>query len=468
MHWSLLLIVLTALQSSPLVAAPARIALVIGNADYVDGKLKNPVNDAVLVTETLKAQGFQVTTLTNATKRQMKTAIRKFTRSLDKQSVGLFYFAGHGIEFNGNNYLIPVDADIVGEEDVEYESINGGRLLNGLELANNGLNLVILDACRNNPYARSFRSSTRGLSRMQPASGSLIMYATEPGDVAADGRGNNGVFTTHLVDAINQQGEKIEEVFKITAINVSRATGKKQTPYIEGVVLGEFYFSGGAKAASTPAPAISSDESGEHERLFWNSVTADPSKAMFQAYLEQYPDGNYARLAEIKLGQLGITSDTVTKQPVTKQPVAKQPVTKQPVAKQQVAKQQVARLQSPEVEKSVTPATRKSPAEGFDISGTYTSIIESRGNQQQPSVVLTQVGSKITGTVHPDSGFGLEGILNGNSIKIKRYLKSGREWRGVWEISSDGTTLEGKFKRHGHTNLGPEDESGVWNLTRSE
>ena len=264
MHWSLLLIVLTALQSSPLVAAPARIALVIGNADYVDGRLKNPVNDAVLVTETLKAQGFQVTTLTNATKRQMKTAIRKFTRSLDKQSVGLFYFAGHGIEFNGNNYLIPVDADIVGEEDVEYESINGGRLLNGLELANNGLNLVILDACRNNPYARSFRSSTRGLSRMQPASGSLIMYATEPGDVAADGRGNNGVFTTHLVDAINQQGKKIEEVFKITAINVSRATGKKQTPYIEGVVLGEFCFSGGAKAASapasTPAPAISSDE----------------------------------------------------------------------------------------------------------------------------------------------------------------------------------------------------------------
>ena len=305
-HWSLLLVVLAALQTSLVTAAPARIALVIGNADYLNGRLKNPVNDAVLMTRTLESKGFQVTTIKNATKRQMKNGIRTFIRSLNEQSVGLFYFAGHGIEFNGNNYLIPVDADIVGEEDVEYESINAGRLLGGLELSNNGLNLVILDACRNNPYARSFRSSTQGLSRMQPTSGSLIMYATEPGDVAADGAGNNGVFTTHLVNAINQKGKKIEEVFKITAINVNRATGKKQTPYIEGVVLGDFYFSGAANAESTPAqaPVISSDGSGENERLFWSEVKSEPSKEMYEAYLQQFPDGDYTLIAKIKLESL--------------------------------------------------------------------------------------------------------------------------------------------------------------------
>ena len=131
----------------------------------------------------------------------------------------------------------------VEEEDVEYEGINAGRLLDGLKRANNGLNLVILDACRNNPYSRSFRSSSRGLVRMQPASGSLILYATEPGSVASDGKGSNGVFTSHLVNAINEEGYSIEKVFKVTARNVSQATTKKQIPYIEGVVLGEFFFS---------------------------------------------------------------------------------------------------------------------------------------------------------------------------------------------------------------------------------
>ncbi len=247
----ILLVVLAGFQSLNAATKPSRIALVIGNSDYTVGKLKNPVNDALLMASTLASKGFQVTTLKNATRRQMKEGIHKFTSSLDEQSVGLLYYAGHGIELEGNNYLIPVDAEIAGEGDVEYESINAGRILNGLKRANNGLNMVILDACRNNPYARNFRSSTRGLSRMQPTSGSLILYATEPGSVAADGSGDNGVFTTHLVNAINQKGYNIEKVFKVTARNVSKATAKRQIPYIEGVVLGEFYFNDTAAAGET-------------------------------------------------------------------------------------------------------------------------------------------------------------------------------------------------------------------------
>jgi len=283
-------------------AEQARIALIIGNGDYAIGKLKNPVNDAVLMEKTLKTKGFDVTTIKNASRRKMKRGIRGFTKKLVEGSVGLFYFAGHGIEFNGQNYLIPVDADIETEADVEFESINVGRVLSGLKQANNGLNLVILDACRNNPYARSFRSGSRGLTRMQPASGSLILYATEPGNVASDGIDDNGVFTEHLVNAINQPSQSIEKVFKITAREVSKATNKKQTPYIEGVILGDFYFDKlPLKATTVPLSVNASDD---HEKEFWRDVKMDPSEDMFRAYIAEYPNGHYVRLAKIKLKKI--------------------------------------------------------------------------------------------------------------------------------------------------------------------
>jgi hypothetical protein len=233
----------------------------------------------------------------------MIEAIRTFTGSLEEESVGLFYFAGHGIEFAGNHYLIPVDANIESEADVEFESINAGRVLASLKQSNNGLNLVVLDACRNNPYVKSFRSSSRGLSRMQPVSGSLILYATEPSSVAADGDGDNGVFTKHLVDAINQHGNKIEEIFKITARNVNKATAKKQTRYIEGVLLGEFYF--GRKKIEPPKPTVADVDARKRllENEFWRVVKSDQSIAMYKAYLSKFPIGLYAPIAKAKVQQ---------------------------------------------------------------------------------------------------------------------------------------------------------------------
>jgi hypothetical protein len=261
------------------------------------------VNNTTLMTRTLQSKGFRVTTLKNGTRRQMIEAIRTFTGSLEEESVGLFYFAGHGIEFAGNHYLIPVDANIESEADVEFESINAGRVLASLKQSNNGLNLVVLDACRNNPYVKSFRSSSRGLSRMQPVSGSLILYATEPSSVAADGDGDNGVFTKHLVDAINQHGNKIEEIFKITARNVNKATAKKQTRYIEGVLLGEFYF--GRKKIEPPKPTVADVDARKRllENEFWRVVKSDQSIAMYQAYLSKFPIGLYAPIAKAKVQQ---------------------------------------------------------------------------------------------------------------------------------------------------------------------
>ena len=305
-----------ALPGSAPAAVQDRIALVVGNSDYPVGRLKNALNDSRLMARTLESKGFKVTSLQNASKRQLEGAIRKFASELNEQSVGLFYYAGHGIELDGNNYLIPVDAEIYSEVDVEYEGVHAGRLLDSLKRANSGLNLVILDACRNNPYASSFRSASRGLSRMQPSSGSLILYATEPGSVASDGTGQNGIFTKHLVNAINQPNYSIEKVFKETAKNVSRVTSKKQIPYIEGVVLGDFYFSGGAPAAAKPAAKAATvqsgiSNSGEHERAFWKAVQADPSAEMYEAYLAQYPNGNYVPIAIIKLRKFDESSSQI-------------------------------------------------------------------------------------------------------------------------------------------------------------
>jgi len=234
--------------SSLLSAERSRQALIIGNAAYqIDGvpELKNAVNDAVLMDKTLRDIGFQTTLLTNTTKQQMKQAIGKFAQRLDTDSVGLFYYAGHGVEVNGRNYLVPIDAGFTHESQVEHDAVDASRVLSAFKSANNGLNLMILDACRNDPFIQSSSRSIErgGLAAMRPASGSLVLYATEPGDVASDNpHGQNGLFTKNLVESIKQPGLKIEDVYKRTAINVRDESGKKQTPYLEGSILGDFIF----------------------------------------------------------------------------------------------------------------------------------------------------------------------------------------------------------------------------------
>jgi hypothetical protein len=419
----ILLVVLAGFQSLNAATKPSRIALVIGNSDYTVGKLKNPVNDALLMASTLASKGFQVTTLKNATRRQMKEGIHKFTSSLDEQSVGLLYYAGHGIELEGNNYLIPVDAEIAGEGDVEYESINAGRILNGLKRANNGLNMVILDACRNNPYARNFRSSTRGLSRMQPTSGSLILYATEPGSVAADGSGDNGVFTTHLVNAINQKGYNIEKVFKVTARNVSKATAKRQIPYIEGVVLGEFYFNDTAVAGETQV--VDQPAAQNFEFIYWQSVQNITSLAAYEAYLSQYPNGVFAALAKVEINRLNsLNSQAITK--LDEQPVKDQ------------------------------------PGLGPDITtGIYVSEIRGGPSwsfwRRNPKFTFEQRGYDIIGTDVSKNRSKIYGIRNGDTINFK-YWGWNRLILGKWKINPDGTSLEGTWEI--------ESGYGSWNLTR--
>ena len=295
-------------------------ALVIGNSKYADSPLNNPVNDAVDMSAKLTQRAFNVTTLLDANKRQMKTAITSFTRKLKEGSVGLFYYAGHGLEVKGDNYLIPISADIQSEADIEYEGINAGRILSNMGNADNSLNLVILDACRNNPFARSFRSSTRGLAKMTAPTGSMLMYATKPGDVAADGEGRNGIFTQHLLESLDKPGLTAEQVFKKTAAGVYRSTNKKQSPYIEGVMFGDFYFLPDSSVESAmPEPAnVSSDSLIQVELAFWQSAEKLGTSEGYTNYLEKYPNGSFASLARQKIRS---HSNAVAAEPIPITPV---------------------------------------------------------------------------------------------------------------------------------------------------
>ena len=212
----------------------ARIALVIGNSNYQHAPLSNPRNDARDMASALGEVGFDVTLKENLTRRAMAQAIDDFAAELARsKGEGLFYYAGHGVEINGVNFLIPLQAQINSEQTVEFESINVRRLLTQMRASGNHLNVIIIDACRNNPFARSFRRGTesRGLVRMDAPLGSIIASSTASGDVATDGEfGRNSPYTKHLLQATKKPNLKIEDVFKRVRRGVIRDTKSKQIP----------------------------------------------------------------------------------------------------------------------------------------------------------------------------------------------------------------------------------------------
>ena len=221
-----------------------RLALVIGNSEYKENPLRNPVNDASAIAGTLRELGFEVMLSTNASNNDMKKLMRSFGEKLAANGgTGLFYYAGHGIQMNGENYLVPVDAQITKEQDVEMEGVNLKRILGEMDYARNDINIVILDACRNNPFVKSFRSAgNNGLSTTTAPQGTFIAYATAPGSVAADGTGNNGLYTEELLKAMKTPKIKIEEVFKMVRTNVYQRSNKQQVPWDNSSIFGDFYF----------------------------------------------------------------------------------------------------------------------------------------------------------------------------------------------------------------------------------
>ncbi len=219
-----------------------KVALVIGNGTYENSPLKNALNDAKAMAAGLRDAGFDVTEKTDLDQKAMKQEIQAFGRNLLKGGVGLFYYAGHGVQVSGRNYLIPVGAKIEHERQVEYEAVDMGSVLGEMENARNRMNIVVLDACRDNPFGRGFRSEVKGLASVDAPSGTLIAYATAPGSTAADGEGENGPYTSALVKTLRTPGLKIEDVFKHVRATVRQETGGKQTPWESSSLEGDFYF----------------------------------------------------------------------------------------------------------------------------------------------------------------------------------------------------------------------------------
>jgi uncharacterized caspase-like protein len=259
------LALLAAAILGPAAAMPAelRVALVIGNSEYSSGPLPNPANDAKMISETLSNLGFEVVTRRNADQNTMKRAIQDFGARLEKagpEAVGLFYYAGHGVQLNGRNYLIPTTAQIEREGDVEIEAVSADWVIEQMRYARNRLNIVILDACRNNPFTRSMRSVDHGLATMDAPAGILIAYSTAPGAVAADGTGRNSPYTEALSQAMRNLHEPVEQVFKHVRVGVMGATSGKQVPWESSSLTGDFYFAEptkpSAEAPSSPAPAV--------------------------------------------------------------------------------------------------------------------------------------------------------------------------------------------------------------------
>ena len=216
-----------------------RLALVIGNGDYSGSPLRNPVNDAHDMAATLRSLDFEVMEKTNLNKRNLEEAAESFEDMIRSDDVALFYYSGHGLQVNGSNYLIPLEASIDEENDVRYEAVELDRILE--KLAKAKLNIIILDACRDNPFRR-MRSAGKGLAQIATNKvGTFIAYSTAPGSVASDGTGRNSPYTKHLIEQM-QTGLKIEETFKEVRKSVISETRSKQVPWDASCLADDFYF----------------------------------------------------------------------------------------------------------------------------------------------------------------------------------------------------------------------------------
>ncbi len=285
-------------------ANESRIALVIGNSDYTRAPLKNPINDARDMSAKLRDLGFDVVERNNIKIKQIGGTLSEFRGKLSPGSVALVFYAGHGIQIDGENYLPAVDADINAEEDVQNQSISVKQIMTVLDISKTRLNLVFLDACRNNPYSRGFRSAEGGLAKVTAPSGTLISYATRPGSVAADGDGRNGLYTSKLLKQLGSS-QQIELSLKAVVSEVKAASKGKQEPWMEGSIEGEFCFAGcGLSSLPVREEAVSPAlDPATIELSFWDGIKDSNNPDDFRAYLTKYPKGQFESIAHNRLKQ---------------------------------------------------------------------------------------------------------------------------------------------------------------------
>jgi hypothetical protein len=305
---------LTGNRITPSSGQGRRIALVIGNGDYryPDNlpRLANPVHDAEDIASALRRFGFEVIERKNQTLEAMHQSIAEFGSRIGGSEAALFFFAGHGIQVRNQNYLMPINAKVESEAMVPYQGVNVNQILDEMDNGRSSANIVILDACRNNPVTGKFRSGqTRGLASPGGVpKGTVIVYATDPGNVAADGDGRNGLLTAGLLTAFKGRDLSLDGVLTVASAEVERASAQAQTPYVNGpkTLQKNFHF------RVTVDPGRS-----EVERTFWTSIERSTDAADFEAYLKHYPQGSYRDLAENQLRRLRAKPVEATRTPAT-------------------------------------------------------------------------------------------------------------------------------------------------------
>jgi Caspase domain len=301
-----------------------RLALVIGNSNYQNAtKLNNPSNDAHDLALVLRNLGFEVTEKEDQTSDQIKTLIKEFgARLTEKKGVGLFYFAGHGVQIAGKNYLIPIEAKNLRESSIEFEAVDVGRVLTQMEDADNGLNIVILDACRSNPFIQSWRSIEAGLAEINAPTGTLIAYATKPGKVADDGDARNGLYTSELIRWMKEPGLNIEEMFKRVRKSVAERSGGQQIPAEYTMLTGDFSFASPVRSPTNVLTKVEERDQrsnlptnpngenatqGDMER--WESIKNSTNSSAYESYLRDYPRGLFTGVALDRLTQLKLNAE---------------------------------------------------------------------------------------------------------------------------------------------------------------
>lgn len=303
--------------------AAERVALVVGNGAYrTVPALANAANDGRAVAATLREIGFEVFEGIDLDAAATTALLRDFARALDGAAVGLFYYAGHGMQVGGENYLVPVDARLEHESDLDFETLKVKQVLNLLE-STDRTSIVVLDACRDNPFAQQLarkitrsRSVSSGLAAIRSGVGTLIAYATEPENVALDGTGPNSPFTTALVKYLRTPGLEVRQLMTRVRQDVIAATDRAQVPWDHSSLVGDFYF---VPAATTPAEAVAPPPDAvvaltTDEQRLWDAtqriVDPDTKQRALGDYLEHYPQGSFATMARLQLDDLDRSSRT--------------------------------------------------------------------------------------------------------------------------------------------------------------
>ncbi|MFQ5570947.1 MAG: caspase family protein [Rhodothermales bacterium] len=290
------------------IGGASRVALVIGNSAYNNvSSLQNPMNDANDMAATLRRLGFVVIVGTDLSYEQMDEAISSFTQRLFGAEVGLFFFAGHGVQVDGQNFLVPVDANIRQASQVKYRAVHAGEVLESMEEAGSALNIMILDACRNNPF-RGWRSGGGGLSAMNGPGGSIIAYATGPGSIADDNQaGRNGLYTSTLLKYIEEPGIEVSRMLRLVTTEVRDRSDGKQEPWMAASYGGDFFFREGT--GSLPPPVLSVDAVIEQANAAYDQEDFEEALRLYLRVADRAPAWVQYRVGHMYRQGKGVAQD---------------------------------------------------------------------------------------------------------------------------------------------------------------